>query len=50
MNLKYISKYEESKKAKQEKRNLSELKQFAKKELFILSQKHLSLPIFIMKI
>ena len=50
MNLRYISKYEETKKNKLAERDLVELREFAKKELFTLTQKHLGLPIVIMKL
>ena len=50
MNLRYISKYEDSKKDKLVKEKLNDMKSFAKKELFTLSEKHLTIPVFIMKL
>lgn len=50
MNLRYISKYEESKKDKLIKDKELDMKSFAKKELFTLTEKHLTIPVFIMKL
>ncbi len=47
MNLKYISRNLGSNKEKKAEKKLSELRSFAKKELFALSKKHLSVPIYI---
>ncbi|HRN70695.1 MAG TPA: hypothetical protein PLS49_05945 [Candidatus Woesebacteria bacterium] len=50
MNLRYISKYEDSKKNKRMKERLNDMKSFTKKEIITLTQKQLELPIFIMKL
>lgn len=47
MNLKYISKHQEEKNEKREAIKLNELRVFAKKELFAISKRNLSVPIYV---
>lgn len=50
MNLKYLSKYDESKRSRLAKDKADDMKLFAKKEINSLTQKHIELPIIIMKL
>lgn len=50
MNLRYISKYDKNKKQNNPNKKLTDLRSFAKKEIFSLTEKHLDIAVYSMKL
>lgn len=50
MNLRYISKYDPNKKESKADRKLTDLRSFAKKEFFSLTEKHIGIAVYTMKL